>query len=118
MHPGDGNVRVSVLRVSKRSPDLPEGHKCKSCPTEDSSLLSLTTCLTLFVSQGIKPDSFSKVKIPGLKEIIDGCIRTDSNERSHDPSPHSISKVKIVKAIQFDSELWGVVVHAGSRFKT
>ncbi len=35
----------------------------------------------LFVSQGIKPDSFSKVKVPELKEIIEGCIRTNSNER-------------------------------------
>lgn len=35
----------------------------------------------LFVSQGIKPSSFSKVKVPELKEIIEGCIRTNSNER-------------------------------------
>lgn len=35
----------------------------------------------LFVSQGIKPNSFSKVKVPELREIIEGCIRTNSNER-------------------------------------
>ncbi|XP_059203306.1 serine/threonine-protein kinase WNK4-like isoform X2 [Centropristis striata] len=33
------------------------------------------------VTNGIKPDSFSKVKVPELKEIIEGCIRTDSRER-------------------------------------
>ncbi|KAI3359462.1 hypothetical protein L3Q82_013780 [Scortum barcoo] len=31
--------------------------------------------------KGIKPDSFSKVKVPELKEIIEGCIRTNSSER-------------------------------------
>lgn len=35
----------------------------------------------VFVSQGIKPDSFYKVKVPELKEIIEGCIRTKSSER-------------------------------------
>eukprot|EP00064_Thunnus_orientalis_P022436 superscaffoldBa00007543_g22632 len=33
------------------------------------------------VTNGIKPDSFSKVTVPELKEIIDGCIRTNSSER-------------------------------------
>ncbi|KAM7371354.1 hypothetical protein PAMP_008607 [Pampus punctatissimus] len=33
------------------------------------------------VTNGIKPDSFFKVKVPELKEIIDGCIRTNSSER-------------------------------------
>ncbi|XP_023263455.1 serine/threonine-protein kinase WNK1-like [Seriola lalandi dorsalis] len=33
------------------------------------------------VTNGIKPDSFLKVKVPELKEIIDGCIRTNSSER-------------------------------------
>ncbi|XP_074513262.1 serine/threonine-protein kinase WNK4-like isoform X3 [Sebastes fasciatus] len=33
------------------------------------------------VTNGIKPDSFLKVKVPELKEIIEGCIQTDSNER-------------------------------------
>ncbi|XP_057716912.1 serine/threonine-protein kinase WNK4 [Corythoichthys intestinalis] len=33
------------------------------------------------VTNGIKPDSFSKVTIPELKEIIEGCIRTNSSER-------------------------------------
>lgn len=44
-------------------------------------LTSRSRAFTLFCSQGIKPDSFSKVKVPELKEIIDGCIRTDSKER-------------------------------------
>ncbi|KAL6102343.1 wnk4 [Pungitius sinensis] len=33
------------------------------------------------VTNGIKPDSFLKVSVPELKEIIEGCIRTDSSER-------------------------------------
>lgn len=32
-------------------------------------------------SQGTKPNSFYKVKMPEVKEIIEGCIRTDKNER-------------------------------------
>ncbi|KAG7218716.1 hypothetical protein INR49_007068 [Caranx melampygus] len=39
------------------------------------------------VTNGIKPDSFHKVKVPELKEIIDGCIRTDSNERDKPTYP-------------------------------
>ncbi|XP_070703870.1 serine/threonine-protein kinase WNK4-like isoform X5 [Pempheris klunzingeri] len=33
------------------------------------------------VTNGVKPDSFSKVKVPELREIIEGCIRTNSSER-------------------------------------
>ncbi|XP_075939510.1 serine/threonine-protein kinase WNK4-like isoform X3 [Anarhichas minor] len=33
------------------------------------------------VTNGIKPDSFLKVAVAELKEIIEGCIRTDSKER-------------------------------------
>uniref|UniRef100_A0A672Z2L4 non-specific serine/threonine protein kinase n=1 Tax=Sphaeramia orbicularis TaxID=375764 RepID=A0A672Z2L4_9TELE len=33
------------------------------------------------VTNGIKPDSFFKVIVPELKEIIEGCIRTNSSER-------------------------------------
>ncbi|XP_068160979.1 serine/threonine-protein kinase WNK4 isoform X2 [Antennarius striatus] len=33
------------------------------------------------VTSGIKPDSFYKVKVPELKEIIEGCIRMDNDER-------------------------------------
>ncbi|KAK1875608.1 Serine/threonine-protein kinase WNK4, partial [Dissostichus eleginoides] len=33
------------------------------------------------VTNGTKPDSFFKVKVPELKEIIEGCIKTDSSER-------------------------------------
>lgn len=32
-------------------------------------------------SQGMKPDSFYKVKVPELKEIIEGCIRMNNDER-------------------------------------
>ncbi|KAM7068295.1 serine/threonine-protein kinase WNK4 isoform 3-T3 [Molossus nigricans] len=33
------------------------------------------------VTSGTKPNSFHKVKMPEVKEIIEGCIRTDKNER-------------------------------------
>ncbi|KAK0135716.1 Serine/threonine-protein kinase WNK4 [Merluccius polli] len=33
------------------------------------------------VTSGIKPESFYKVKVPELKEIIEGCIRMDKEER-------------------------------------
>ncbi|XP_056102023.1 serine/threonine-protein kinase WNK4 [Rhinichthys klamathensis goyatoka] len=33
------------------------------------------------VTSGIKPDSFCKVKVPELKEIIEGCIRMNKDER-------------------------------------
>ncbi|XP_041943777.1 serine/threonine-protein kinase WNK4 isoform X3 [Alosa sapidissima] len=33
------------------------------------------------VTSGIKPDSFLKVKVPELKEIIEGCIRMNKDER-------------------------------------
>ncbi|XP_049600450.1 serine/threonine-protein kinase WNK4 isoform X3 [Syngnathus scovelli] len=33
------------------------------------------------VTNGIKPDSFSKVIVPELKHIIEGCIHTNSSER-------------------------------------
>ncbi|KAJ8404329.1 hypothetical protein AAFF_G00341020 [Aldrovandia affinis] len=33
------------------------------------------------VTSGIKPDSFFKVKVPELKEIIEGCIRMNKHER-------------------------------------
>ncbi|KTG00731.1 hypothetical protein cypCar_00019540, partial [Cyprinus carpio] len=42
------------------------------------------TPLLLYVSrffQGMKPDSFYKVKVPELKEIIEGCIRMNKDER-------------------------------------
>ncbi|MEQ2165787.1 Serine/threonine-protein kinase wnk1, partial [Goodea atripinnis] len=46
----------------------------------------LTSCCVsmfdhLFVLQGIKPDIFFKVQVPELKEMIEGCILTNSNER-------------------------------------
>ncbi|KAJ7313412.1 hypothetical protein JRQ81_004759 [Phrynocephalus forsythii] len=33
------------------------------------------------VTSGLKPNSFAKVKVPELKEIIEGCIRMNKNER-------------------------------------
>ncbi|KAM6114921.1 LOW QUALITY PROTEIN: serine/threonine-protein kinase WNK4 [Phoenicopterus ruber ruber] len=33
------------------------------------------------VTSGLKPSSFYKVKVPELKEIIEGCIRMDKNKR-------------------------------------
>uniref|UniRef100_A0A4W5QK14 non-specific serine/threonine protein kinase n=1 Tax=Hucho hucho TaxID=62062 RepID=A0A4W5QK14_9TELE len=33
------------------------------------------------VTSGIKPDSFFKVKVPELKEIIEGCIRINTDQR-------------------------------------
>lgn len=33
------------------------------------------------VTSGVKPDSFNKVKVPELKEIIEGCIRMNKQER-------------------------------------
>ncbi|XP_059582789.1 serine/threonine-protein kinase WNK4 isoform X4 [Alligator mississippiensis] len=33
------------------------------------------------VTSGLKPNSFYKVKVPELKEIIEGCIRMNKNER-------------------------------------
>ncbi|XP_047673161.1 serine/threonine-protein kinase WNK4 [Tachysurus fulvidraco] len=33
------------------------------------------------VTSGMKPDSFYKVKVPELKEIIEGCIHTNKDER-------------------------------------
>ncbi|XP_023573782.1 serine/threonine-protein kinase WNK4 isoform X2 [Octodon degus] len=33
------------------------------------------------VTSGTKPNSFYKVKMPEVKEIIEGCIRTDKNKR-------------------------------------
>ncbi|XP_078233879.1 serine/threonine-protein kinase WNK4 isoform X2 [Pogona vitticeps] len=33
------------------------------------------------VTSGLKPNSFAKVKVPELKEIIEGCIRMNRNQR-------------------------------------
>lgn len=39
-------------------------------------------CKTLAITfQGVKPGSFDKVAIPEVKEIIEGCIRTNKDER-------------------------------------
>lgn len=47
---------------------------------EQTPLVQLR-CLLSLLSQGIKPDSFYKVKVPELKEIIEGCIRMNKDER-------------------------------------
>lgn len=49
-------------------------HKC--CDL-DMSL----TMYAFLSAQGIKPDSFYNVKVPELKEIIEGCIRMNNDER-------------------------------------
>lgn len=41
---------------------------------QNYSLLSVSV-------QGVKPGSFDKVAIPEVKEIIEGCIRTNKDER-------------------------------------
>lgn len=50
-------------------------------PRTSTSCLLACRCLSVRLSQGTKPDSFYKVKVPELKEIIEGCIRTRSCER-------------------------------------
>ncbi len=35
----------------------------------------------VFTPQGVKPGSFDKVAIPEVKEIIEGCIRQNKDER-------------------------------------
>lgn len=37
--------------------------------------------IVVFVFQGVKPASFDKVAIPEVKEIIEGCIRQNKDER-------------------------------------
>lgn len=44
-----------------------------------SVVFHMYDCPSVF--QGIKPESFNKVQIPELKEVIEGCIRTKSSER-------------------------------------
>lgn len=44
-------------------------------------MLEVMENLSFLPSQGIKPDSFYKVKVPELKEIIGGCIRMNNDER-------------------------------------
>lgn len=43
--------------------------------------MKLHRFLSRLFSQGMKPDSFYKVKVPELKEIIEGCIRMNKDER-------------------------------------
>ncbi len=53
------------------------GHKLKPSPLSTPVIwLFLVLCL-----QGVKPGSFDKVAIPEVKEIIEGCIRQNKDER-------------------------------------
>lgn len=45
----------------------------------------LCSFLFFLCVQGVKPGSFDKVAIPEVKEIIDGCIRTNKDERWEKP---------------------------------
>ena len=38
-------------------------------------------CCYFYDFQGVKPASFDKVAIPEVKEIIEGCIRQNKDER-------------------------------------
>lgn len=40
-----------------------------------------TSAAPVLCVQGVKPGSFDKVAIPEVKEIIEGCIRTNKDER-------------------------------------
>lgn len=40
-----------------------------------------TSTAPILCVQGVKPGSFDKVAIPEVKEIIEGCIRTNKDER-------------------------------------
>lgn len=42
---------------------------------------NLSSLLFFLCVQGVKPGSFDKVAIPEVKEIIEGCIRTNKDER-------------------------------------
>lgn len=44
-------------------------------------LMFFSNCWYFHCFQGMKPDSFYKVKVPELKEIIEGCIRMNKDER-------------------------------------
>lgn len=50
--------------------------------------------------QGIKPDSFCKVKVPELKEIIEGCIRMNKDER------YFTAAQPIDLILHFENVLW------------
>ena len=60
-------------------------HMCVSLPfvvclylLPHSHCSSFSLCVIL---QGVKPASFDKVAIPEVKEIIEGCIQTNKDER-------------------------------------
>lgn len=60
-----------------------------------SNKFTVKTALFAIV-QGVKPGSFDKVAIPEVKEIIEGCIRTNKDERlvSHQ---HHICKISLCR---------------------
>lgn len=45
------------------------------------SVVKLKIWSPFITFQGVKPGSFDKVAIPEVKEIIEGCIRTNKDER-------------------------------------
>ena len=49
--------------------------KSKSLPS------LMCSCCHFYDFQGVKPASFDKVAIPEVKEIIEGCIRQNKDER-------------------------------------
>ncbi|KAK7802184.1 hypothetical protein U0070_008724 [Myodes glareolus] len=55
--------------------------ECQNAAQIYRKVTSATQGLMQLFSQGTKPNSFYKVKMPEVKEIIEGCIRTDKNER-------------------------------------
>ncbi|KAI1230278.1 Serine/threonine-protein kinase WNK4, partial [Lamprotornis superbus] len=52
--------------------------ECQNAAQIYRKVTSVRPCSQL---RGLKPSSFYKVKVPELKEIIEGCIRMDKNER-------------------------------------
>lgn len=64
-----------VRRQSNRSLRGNSKSKFKDPP------LLMCFCCYFYVSQGVKPASFDKVAIPEVKEIIEGCIRQNKDER-------------------------------------
>ncbi|XP_038161537.1 serine/threonine-protein kinase WNK4-like [Cyprinodon tularosa] len=58
------------------------------------------------VTNGIKPDNFFKVQVPELKEMIEGCIRTDSSKRFtvHDLLEHRFFQEKTGVYVELGEE--------------
>lgn len=63
---------------SSQTPDMTDNLLCFCVRVRDSFFHCSYFCVT---AQGVKPGSFDKVAIPEVKEIIEGCIRTNKDER-------------------------------------